>query len=67
MKATIEEYEGCFSIDLQAETMEEAIKMARFGIGKLKNLKSSLVVFGQGSTAVLSVVIGKSVNNSSTL
>ena len=67
MKAEINEYEGCFSIDLEAETKEEAVKMARFGIGKLKRLRSCSVIFSQAGYAGASIVIGKNQQNSSTL
>ena len=67
MKATLDEHEGCFSIDLEAETKEEVVKMARFGIGKLKQLNSCSVVFSLAGHAEGSIVIGKNPKNSSTL
>ena len=67
MKITFEEYEGCFSIDLEAETKEDVIKLGRFGIGKLKELRSANVHFGSEPSCTACIVIGKSKSNASTL
>ncbi len=34
MKATVIEYDGCFSIDLTAETMQEAATLVRLGMNR---------------------------------
>lgn len=38
MKATVTEYDGCFSIDLQAETMSEAATLVRMGMNRTEKI-----------------------------
>ena len=67
MKCELNEYEGCFSFDIEAETKEEVVKLARFGIGKMKDLRSASAHFLQDGTAGASVVIGKKKSGASGL
>lgn len=39
MKITFIEYEGSFSIELSAETMEEAAKLSRFGMNRTSEVR----------------------------
>lgn len=42
MKAEITEYDGCFSIDLIAETADEVADLFRFGANTTKELRGKL-------------------------
>jgi hypothetical protein len=67
VKAEINEYEGAFSLNIEAETMDDVIKLARFGIGKLKRLDYCDVHFFESGKAQANIVIGKNKNKNTTL
>lgn len=61
MKATLTEYYGCFSIELEAETLAEAAIITRAGMNSTKELRSlDAYVGAQDGTFVLSTVLAKS-------
>ena len=59
MKVTMNEHESCFSIDLEAETMEDASMLVRFGMNSTKELKYSAANSYKDGTFYGSVTIGK--------
>jgi len=59
MKCEFIEHESCFEISFEAETKEEAVALARFGINKTKELRSAAAMFNQNGSAMGSVLIGK--------
>ena len=59
MKANMEEFEECFGFDLEPETMEEAIMLARFGINKTKTLADSYVSIYRNGRMTVYINIGK--------
>jgi len=60
MKATFGEHDGCFAIDLVAETKEEAAKLVRFGMNRTDEIRHcSARVTAQGEFSAV-IVFGKS-------
>lgn len=59
MNAELREYDGCFEVEFHAETKEDVVRMARFSINKTKELRSTVILFGQDGEARGSIVIGK--------
>ena len=59
MKANIEEYEGCFSIDLEAENKEEVVQIVRLSLNRTKQLRGVFSQFFKGGHCTLSCTIGK--------
>lgn len=59
MKVQLSEYEGCFSVDLTAETMQDAVALARLGMNATKEMRSlgTYATTADGFTG--SIVIGK--------
>lgn len=59
MKIQFAEYEGCFSFDLEAETMQEAALLTRFSMNRSKEVRhaESIVTSAGGFEAF--VTIGK--------
>ncbi len=66
MKVEFHEYDGCFSIDLTAENVCEAAKLARFGMNSTKELRSHGTDVEKGSIGAF-IVIGKRRNPSTTI
>lgn len=58
MKITLIEFEGCFGIDLEAENMEEASKLVRFGMNRTKVTTCGSDVY-EGGKFTASLVFGK--------
>ena len=58
MKAELNEYEGCFSIDLIAETKEEIARIVKFGLNATKEIRYKSVWIS-GNEFMGSVVLGK--------
>lgn len=60
MKAVLIEYDGCFSLELTAETPQESISLVRFGINKTKEVRSIWVNAKRGSDHMEAhIVLGK--------
>lgn len=59
MKAKIAEYEGCFQIELDAETLEDAALIVRLGRNRTKELRSLNATASPSGGFVVSLVIGK--------
>ena len=59
MKFTLEEYEGCFSLNMQAETMAEAATLVRFGMNTTKELRSCSASAHKDGTFTAYVVVAK--------
>lgn len=65
MKATVHEYGGCFSIDLEAETLEDAAFLTRMGLNATRELRSRYAcVSGEGKFST-SITFGKAKRASS--
>ncbi len=65
MKATFSEYEFAVFIELEAETLEEAVLLARFGINKTKDTTSVGAYANKGGTMTAHVGIRKRKKSSS--
>jgi hypothetical protein len=59
MKTTFTEHEGCFSIEMTAETKEDVIALARFGINVTKKVQLCAASFFQDGDAHGSIILGK--------
>lgn len=59
MKVTVSEYEGCFGIEMQAETMEDAAFLMRLGMNRTSELRSAESYVGKSGSFDGCVVIGK--------
>jgi len=59
MKANIEEYNGCFSIDLEAETKEETVQIVRMSLSHTKQLRGVCASFSRDGECWLSCTVGK--------
>ena len=60
MKIEFSEHDGCFAVDMSAETMEEAAKLARFGMNRTSEIRHcSAYVSAQGEFSA-SIIFGKS-------
>lgn len=59
MKAQFTEHEGCFSIDLQAENMQDAALLVRLGTNATSELRHLSTVVNQCGTFESSIVIAK--------
>lgn len=66
MKATLTEHDGCFAIELEAETMQEAALITRAGMNSKKELRSADAYVEANGNFLLSAVLAKSrkANNS---
>jgi len=62
MLIKVEEYEGCFGLDLTPETQEDIIVLVRLGINKTKELRGVFVDAYNDKTLSASIVIGKKKN-----
>lgn len=67
MKCTLTEETGCFGFDLEPENAAEIVALARFGLGRTKELRYAEVHFRQDNTAFASIVIGKKHNSKTSL
>lgn len=61
MKAEVDEYDGCFSIILEAETLAEAAIVVRMGINATKELRcvDALATRNGDNPIYVAIVIGK--------
>ena len=76
MKASLEEFDGCFGITLTAESIDDANKIVRAGLGHTKDLRCfrvNVFRFSERTGAdnsdnfILSVVVGRKKNISGTI
>jgi hypothetical protein len=65
MKVAIIEFDGCFAVELEAENMDDAAMLMRFGANTTKELRSVNVYAQKGGVFEGSVVFGKRKNASS--
>lgn len=65
MKITVIEHDGCFSLDLCAETMAEMTLLVRLGANARKELQSFLTYAQKGGSIETSIALPKmrSANN----
>lgn len=49
MKITLNEYEGCFCFDLEAETLNDAALLVRFGRNATKEVRSAATSVGEAN------------------
>lgn len=59
MKAEINEYDGCFSINLEPECMEEFSQLARMAMGHTKEVRGITTHFFRDGTGFFDCSIGK--------
>ncbi len=60
MKVECHEYDGCFSIELTAEHMQEAAFLTRFGMNRTEEVRSANTYVNADGQFEASVVFGKS-------
>lgn len=65
MKCTLGEHDSCFGFDLEPENASEVVMLARFGLGKTKELRYAHVFFNPDGTASATIVFGKNQNPTS--
>jgi len=58
MRCELIEHEGCFDIEMTAETMDEATRLARFGMASTKELRSKGVIARKDGTMIGYIVFG---------
>mgnify|MGYP001214759683 FL=1 len=63
----LQEYDGCFSMDMRAETVAEAAQLARLKMNGTKEMRGIYVYADKDGTFSGSVVIGKSKKDTSEL
>ena len=60
MKVEFSEHDGCFSIELMAETMEEAAKLVRFGMNRKAEVQHCTTNVNSSGSFEAGIVFGKS-------
>lgn len=65
MKLTFRELEGCFAVEMEAETMQDAILLARFATNRTEKVRHAGAAFNSDGTASGSIVLGKQKNPTS--
>ena len=58
MKVQLQEFDGCFDFEMQAENIEEAAALVRFGMNRTKIRTCAADVFRDGKFSA-SLVFGK--------
>jgi hypothetical protein len=64
MKVEVNEYEGCFAIDLEPENLEDAVFLIRMGMNATKEIRT-IACYVSTSCISGSVVLAKRKNDSS--
>lgn len=59
MKITLQEYDGCFSFDMEAETLKDAALLVRMGINATKEIRFLSAIAPSDGDFRGIVVIGK--------
>lgn len=59
MKAGIKEYLGCFDINLEAESMEEAAAITRFGMNHIRDIRHIGTTVSEGGKFYFNITVGK--------
>ena len=59
MKTTFTEYNGCFGVDLSAETIDEAALLTRFAINRTTEIRIASGFVSQSGEFNVSIVLGK--------
>ena len=67
MKITMQEYDGCFSFDMTAETLADAALLTRFGMNRTDEIKYGSTLANQNGTFEAGLAIGKSARADSTI
>ena len=60
MKVTFIEHDGCFSVELRAETMTDAAQLTRFGMNRTEEIRSCHSYAQSNGEFFASIVLGKS-------
>lgn len=53
------EHEGCFEFDIQADTKEDVVKLARFGMNHTKEIRGIYVYLHKSNEVAASIILGK--------
>lgn len=67
MKLEIHEYDGCFSYEIEPESMKDQVMLARLAKNATKELRSFSVFVQSDLTMCASLVVGKRKNTESAL
>jgi hypothetical protein len=59
MKAELKELNGCFSLDIEPETMEEQVALARLAINRTKNRTEVYVDAYSDNVLTASIIMSK--------
>ena len=59
MKVNVEEYDGCFSIDFEPETISDTVMLVRMKLNGIKEVRNITAYAWKDGTITGSVVIGK--------
>jgi hypothetical protein len=59
MKITLEEHDGCFAFDMQAETTAEAALLVRFGMNRTNEIRTAGVQANRDGTFTGNLIFGK--------
>lgn len=59
MRITLTEMDGCFSFDLEAETIQDAALLTRFSVNRSKEVRHAEAIVTSTGGFEASVVIGK--------
>lgn len=59
MKFNLVEYDGCFSLDMEAETLEDAAQIMRFKMNAKKEIRSINASAHKGGKIYGYIVLGK--------
>lgn len=60
MKITFTEHDGCFAIELSAETMPEAAALTRFGMNRTDEIRHATAYVNADGSFNASIVFAKS-------
>lgn len=59
MKVLVSEHDGCFGVDLTAETMQEAATLVRMGMNRTEEVHHAAASAGKGGEFGFCLVFGK--------
>jgi len=67
MKVAFVEHEGCFAVDLEAETKEEAAQLVRFGMNRTDELRVCRTYVNAQGDFTSAIIFAKNKRSDSTI